>query len=289
MNLTLHQNYWDSPEKKQEFKRFLVAIHNLDLGLWDELGYWDNRYRPFSLFDSDRLVAHACLYSMDMIVNGRRCEVAQVSAVGTLPEYRRQGLGYRINQAAIGWARDKHEFFFLFADAEALPLYRKCGFRRVTEHKTRVLVDGKLPQDGAVKLDMNNANDRALAYRLACERTPVSNLLGVFNPKLFMYWCLYWFRDGLYYIRDLDTLVLLERKEGVLSVCDIVGKTMPPFADVYPFISDPGDQAAEFLFMTDRMGLSDANLVEVTGNGTHLMGTFPLDGEPFILPLTAHA
>ena len=90
-----------------------------------------------------------------------------------------------------------------------------------------------------------------------------------------MFWCLYDVREFVYHIPELDLLVIHKHEEGVLTVYDAIGRRIPPFADFYPFISDPGDQAVEFLFMTDKLGLDRAELVEVTGNGTHLMGQFP--------------
>ena len=70
MNLTYRENYWDSLESKAEFKRFLVTMFNLDLSLWDAMGFWDDLYRPFSFFDGDRLVSNVCLYTMEMTVGG---------------------------------------------------------------------------------------------------------------------------------------------------------------------------------------------------------------------------
>ena len=135
MNLTYRENYWDSLPLKQEFICFLTQLFGLDLSLWDEMGFWDNQYRPFSYFDDKALVANVCLYSMDMTIQGEQCRVAQISAVGTAAEYRRQGLSFKLMQKAIEWAADKHDFFFLFADDDAYPLYKKSGFQKVDEYK----------------------------------------------------------------------------------------------------------------------------------------------------------
>ena len=291
VNLTFRYNYWDSPDLKSEFIRFLKHIHNLDLSRWGEAGYWDQKYRPFSFFDGNRIIASLCVYSMEMMVKGEPRLVAQISGVGTLEEYRRQGLNRDLTERAIHWARANHDFFFLFAYEDTLPFYSKCGFRRVTEHKACMKLPGQTARPGAEKLDVQNKTHRDLIYRLATEREPASNLLGVYNKELFMFWCLYFLTDNIYYIAELDTLILYECKDKLVSIFDIVGKKVPGFAEIYPFIGSANDQAVEFLFMTDKMNLNSSQELQLkpVDNGTHLLGDFPFEGRKFIFPFTAHA
>jgi GNAT superfamily N-acetyltransferase len=291
MNLTYSTDYWDDPAAITELIRFLADIHNVDLGLWREKGLWDRKYRPFSFFDGDRLVSSMCIYSMDMSVCGRRCKVAQISAVGTLPEYRRKGLGIELNRRAMEWADSNgHEFFFLFADEEAYPFYNACGFRRVDEHKARIAVSGEIARGGVEKLDIARRDHFDLTHRIAIEREPVSDKLGVLNDRLFMFWCLYFLRDNIYYISDLDLIVLCGRKDNVLTVYDIVGRSVPSFSEIYPYIQNETDSAVEFEFMVDKMGLAEYDLIALGGiNGTHLYGDFPLENEKFIFPCTSRA
>ncbi|MBU0983843.1 MAG: GNAT family N-acetyltransferase, partial [candidate division Zixibacteria bacterium] len=290
VDLDYRTDYWDDAELKQEFQRYLIDIFGLDLSLWDKMGFWDRKYRPFTYFKDGRLISSVNVYSMNMRVRGRDCRVAQISAVGTQPEYRLRGLNRQLTEKAMAWAADTHDFFFLFANVEAWPFYKKCGFRQVEEHKAVIEVTGRPPRGNVRKLDINQSDDRELIFRIASGREPVSDLLGVTNTRLFMFWCLYFLKDGIYYLPDLDTLVLAERKDDVLSVCDVVATQIPSFAEFYPYLAAPGDKSAEFLFMADKMQLGDrAATAPAEDNGTHLYGTFPFDGEEFILPLTCHA
>jgi GNAT superfamily N-acetyltransferase len=289
MNLSYRDNYWDSPEHKEAFVHFLIQIFGLDLSLWDRTGFWDHRYRPFSYFAGDSVVSNVCVYSMDMTVLGKRCRLAQISAVGTIPEYRRRGLSRKLLQAAMNWAHDRHDFFFLFADEIAFQLYRQCGFRPGDEHKARIMVSGIRSRAGVVKLDMQRSDHRERAFRMASAREPVSNILGVDNAKLFMYWCLYSLRDCIYHIPELDVLVLYRRASGLLTVYDIVGSRVPAFADIYPYIGEESDRIVEFLFMVDRLGLEDFERERIDRNGMHLRGNFPLEGTRFMFPFTSHA
>jgi GNAT superfamily N-acetyltransferase len=288
--LTYDKDYWDDLGLKREFMDFLIRIHNLDLSLWDRLGYWDRQYRPFSFFSGDTLVSNVCLYSMDMSVLGKRCRVAQISAVGTLPEFRRQGLSRQLTEKAMDWARADHDFFFLFADEEAFPFYERCGFRHVDEHAIHHPVQGMARRPGATKLDMQRQDHRDLVYHIAADREPVSDLLGICNERLLMFWCLYFLKDDIYYIEALDAVVLCRREGDRLTVFDIVAQTLPSFSAVYPYVAAESDRLIEFLFMTDRLGLDRYKEVKLSGdNGTHLCGDFPLAGGRFIFPYTCHA
>ena len=282
--------YWDDSVAKQEFIRFLNSIHKLDLTLWDSLGYWDNNYRPFSYFREGHIISSVCLYSLDMAVEGRVCKVAQISGVGTLPEYRRQGLNRQLTERVIAWASAKHDFFFLFADHDAYAFYERCGFRRAQEHAACMNIDGMIACPGAVQLDMNKSAHRDLAYGIAQKRAPVSRSLGVLNAKLFMFWCLYGLRDCVYHIPELDVIVLCRRNNGILTLFDIVGPAMPTFDDLYPLIADCEDRSVMFGFMPDCLNLTGgAYDLQPIDNGAFLMGDMPLEHTAYRFPFTSIA
>ncbi len=289
MDLTYKNNFSDDPALRTELIRFINVIHRLDLTRWSQQGFWDKLHRPFSCFDGKQMVSNVSLYSMDLTVMGRRCRVAQVSGVGTLPEYRRRGLSSELTRQAMDWARPTHDFFFLFADEEAFSLYRKNGFRRVAEHQARIQVVGDVPRPGAEKLDLANPDHLVLIYQLATDRAPVSDLLGVHNEKLFMFWCLYFAGEYIHYIKELDLLVVYKRADNQVTIYDIVGRNVPTFDELYPFIQDQNDKTAKFLFMTDKMNVVEPEYIETTDNGTHLCGDFPLENEKFTFPITAQA
>ncbi len=296
MDLIYKENYWNDLESKDKFIKHLNFIHNLDLTLWDKAGYWDNNYRPFSYFNKDMLVSNVCVYSMDMVVNGQRKLVAQISGVGTHPDYRKQGLNLELTQKAMDWAKPNHDFFFLFADEDAQEYYKNRGFRKVEEYKTNIKIDGGTPKRDLKKLEISNKADLDFIYKYANERESVSDLLGVYNPRLFMFWCLYVLNDNLYYIKELDTIVSFKRDKGTVTVYDIVAKKIPIFSELYPYLCNESDKAVEFLFMPDKLKLEEFNsvsvadnLIPVTDNGTHLLSDFPLEDTEYLFPLTSHA
>jgi hypothetical protein len=105
-----------------------------------------------------------------------------------------------------------------------------------------------------------------------------------------MFWCLYFLKDNIYFIEELDTLVLYKRQKNLITIFDIVARKIPPFSEIYPCISHEDDKTAEFLFMTDKINLDGTERTKLTkDNGTHLYGHFPLEDRRFIFPYTSHA
>ena len=289
-SLAYHTDYWGDRNKKERFIHFLDMIHNLNLTRWDNAGYWDNNYRPFSYFDGDKLVASVCVYSLDMVIKGKPAKIAQISGVGTDPDYRRRGLSYELSLKAMAWADERHDFYFLFADEEAKTLYRKCGFMPVREQKTEIVLTGFDTDSEIKKLDMAVERDRQLVYALAQERCAVSDELGIVSPKLFMFWCLYFLKEMVYYIKELDIVVLMERRANKLSVYDIVGRDIPAFDVLYGYLAKGTDQSVEFLFMPDKLGIGGyAQTLIALEEGTFVKKPFPFFSSPFQFPLTAHA
>ncbi len=92
------------------------------------------------------------------------------------------------------------------------------------------------------------------------------------------------------YIPFLEVAVLFRRREGVLTLYDIVGPRLPAFSQLLPFLIVPGDREAVFWFATDLLGdlaaFGPLGHRPLTGNNLHVRGGFPVSS-PFIFPFTA--
>jgi hypothetical protein len=208
--------------------------------------------------------------------------------VGTLPQYRLQGLNRRLHEIALADALAAHRFAFLFADDEAVPFYRKCGFRPVPVHAVIVPLPAA-PPDGAIeKLDVNDAAARDALYRLACDRALVSQVFSTLNPKLEMYHLLYRFRDHAWRIPALEAVVLMKRDGAKVVVYDILAPEMPRFQQLAPFLAAGGAREAEFRFPVDQLDVPSGRLRELAGQNVHVMGAFDLGPQP-VLPFTSQA
>jgi GNAT superfamily N-acetyltransferase len=290
--LVFRSAYWDDPAARAAFKSFLIDIHGLDLSEWERCGYWDERYVPYSLFDgSGRVAASACLYSMDAVLGGRRCVLGQLSAMGTRPELRRRGLARRLLERAMSdSAAEGHAGTFLFANDEAVPFYRRCGFVPVAEETpTLAVTSPPAPRPGIRRLDPTDAADRALVYRRASERAAVSNVLGAIAPKLVMFHFLHTLAEHTYHIADVDAVVAFGVRDGVLSLYDVIARKMPSLADIHPYLGIAPHREIVFHFAPDRLGVTPTGSRPLPGNNAHRDQRLRLPDGACVFPFTAHA
>lgn len=288
MTPTLRTAYWHDLAARQSFKDFILGIHGVDFSEWDSAGYWDDDYSPYSYFEGERLVASLCIYTMPALVNGEFCKVAQVSGVGTLPECRLQGLNRRLHEIALADTLAAHRFVFLYADDEAVPFYRKCGFRPTPVHAVIAPLPEVAPDRGIEKLDLNDGAVRDSLYRLACDRALVSQVFSTLNPKLEMYHLLYRLRDYTWRIPALEAVVLMKRDGAKVVVYDILAPEMPRLQQLAPFLAAGGAREVEFRFPVDQLDVPSRRLRELAGQNVHVMGAFDLGPQP-VLPFTSQA
>jgi len=279
--MTYRSRYWDDRRARNGFKEFLDSVHGLDLTLWEEKGFWDDDcYTPFSFFEGDRVVASGCLYTMEMVIEGRERRLGQFSGVGTLPGFRRRGLNRWLTEQALEWARPTHDGFFLFSSPMALPFYAKCGFMPIDQYAPTLAIEPPALRPGLLQLDMGNDGDLALIERLASDRSPVSDVLGVRNVKLLMYHCLYPLRDFVYYIPDLEVAVFFKIDRDRLTLFDVVGRNVPPFAELHPYLAGQPHREVEFRFLTDKMGLEPTGRRLLADCNAHVLPPLRLPEEP---------
>jgi GNAT superfamily N-acetyltransferase len=287
---TFRTAYWADPAARAEFKRFLVEIHGLDLTEWETAGYWDQEnYRPFSLFDGDRIVSHLCLYSMDLVVDGRPCRVGQFSGVGTAASHRRQGLGRWLTVRALDWAAPTHDGFFLLSSEGAVEFYRNSGFTAAEESVDVLRAQCPPARAGLVALDPDSSEDRDRVFELASQRCAVSDVLGSLNARLLMFHWLYGLRDCAFWIEELAVVVFASWRGGRLTVHDVVGRSVPRFDDLHPFLAGTPHDEVEFLFPTDLLHIEPTASRRLEDNLTHVMAPFALPGRGVALPCTCHA
>jgi len=286
-NLELRSAYWDDPESKRAFLTFLSDIHNLDLGLWDRAGYWDKNYIPFSLFREGKIISSVCLYLLDACVLGMPRKLIQISGVGTLESFRRQGLNRELTQGALERFQNETGGIFLFADEEAIPFYQRCGFIRSLERAEYAVVEPVTPRIGLIKLSPDDPRELRRIESYVRKRDFVSNRLGINNFNLFMFHVLYTMRDKIYEIPALGCLVLMERNGSHLHIFDVVAEHMPDFPTIYEFLSQADDRQVRFHFHTDKLLVEDIQIKTTGDNNAFVDIDFPLEDPAF--PFTSHA
>ena len=253
--LPLRSHYFDDPGAKAAFKTFTQEVFGLDFAPWEERGLWDDAYAPYSIFDRETVVANICVYPSVMTVEGETRSGLQLLTVGTLPDYRGQGLQRRLWEVITAKEVPHHDFVFLFTGSAA-GFYKKLGLRQQSEFFHRLSLP---PQSSGAtvesrKLDPDDSEDFQILKTLANHRTPVSQKLGFKNPNLLLFMLIGPYRDWLYILPELDVVVVIEPTAESIRIHDIVGRSMPDVASIKGFLARFRKPRVDLLFSPDQLG-----------------------------------
>ena len=290
MKIEYRNDYFEDPFAKASFERYAKKIFGLDFGRWKARGLWDNQYKPFSAFAGGECVASICVYPSEMRVDGVKRRGAQLLTVGTLPEYRLQGIQKEIWKRVRAWTGQECDFTFLFTDESAAGFYEKLDLRRQPEYSETV----QCPQPAGhaelryKKLNLEQDSEYAIIERLATEREMISNRIGFLNPNLLLFMFLYLYQGWSYYLEDIDTVIVVEETKDRVRIHDIVAKQMPKLSDIESFFAQFKKDEIDFLFCTDRLGVDRSNKRRVKDSLLFVSEDFELDGE-FVFPYSIRA
>ena len=101
-------------------------------------GYYDGKHRVYCAFDGDRVASFCLLEDMGTY---RGLRVAGPGCVGTLPEYRRRGIGLRMVQNATALlAAEGYDIGYIHYTGVG-PWYARLGYRTVLRWNRDGVVD----------------------------------------------------------------------------------------------------------------------------------------------------
>ena len=116
----------------------------------------------------------------------------------------------------------------------------------------------------------------------------VSERIGFINPNLLLFMFLYCFRDWSYYLEEIDAVAVVEETGDRLRVHDIVAKRMPRLSDIEGFLAQFKKKEIDFLFCTDRLGVTRPEKRKVEDSLLFVSDGFGLEGE-LIFPSSIRA
>lgn len=279
------------PSRKALFD-LALEIHGLDFRRWEAAGYWDPDFVPFSFFQQDRCVATTCIYLLLLRVQGRDLLVPQLSTVATRPEYRRRGLNRELTERALRWAAEQGavDWQFFYADEEALPFYRKCGFRPAEQLRYLLDMPSFSPGPQARQLDPADEGDLKLLERIGRSRQPVSSRLGAHYSHLLMFHALYTMRDALWLLPGGRVAVMARNRGETLQLLDVIAADLPELSELLAALPIAiGCRRIEFGFAPDAFSGEAVVQPDPGPHGQHLGGADPFASLPVRFPASSQA
>ena len=282
-------NYRDDETLRNEFHHFISRVFpSISFQEWESNGFWINKYIPFSICKSGKIISNVSASLMDILINSEKIKAIQLGAVGTLPEYRNQGLSCELMNYIISKYKNGIDLFFLFANETVLDFYPKFGFRYVQEYI--FIKETEIPEqnNSSGKINIKNVKDYILLQELLKIRQPLTKILGAENYDFITMWhILNLYPNNLYYIEEEDVIIIKQEKNDTLHILDVIYHAPFDLESVIPkIVGSDTIKSIKFYFSPDQLHYR-YDKFEKLDTGLFILGNLDLPEIPFRFPLTA--
>ncbi|MBF2489171.1 GNAT family N-acetyltransferase [Listeria marthii] len=291
MNYEMMSDYKDNKLYRDSFNRLAESTFDINFEEWFNKGFWNDKYVCYSYIDDKEIIANVSINKMSLIYQGEDYTALQIGTVMTHPDYRGQGLAKKLLGHVIAKYEAQYDFLYLFANDSVLDFYPKFGFERVEESSFTVDASSLKRKPAQLKkLNPDNNTDFQLISRIVSEKTPLSNILDVKESEdLLMFYVLIALKNELYYIEEIDTIVLMEQEDADLYVLDILSTKKLDVVEVLSYLPAKKIETIHLLFTPEKSKYIDAAHIIETEDMLFVRPNI-LTSEPyFLFPATSHA
>ncbi|HDU6927260.1 TPA: GNAT family N-acetyltransferase, partial [Listeria monocytogenes] len=271
--------------------RLAESTFDINFEEWYRDGFWNDKYICYSYIDDNKVIANVSINKMNLIYQGEDYRALQIGTVMTHPDYRGQGLAKKLLEHVIAKYEDQYDFLYLFANDTVLDFYPKFGFERVEESSFTVdACSLKRESSNLKKLNPGNKTDFQLISRIVSEKTPLSNILDVRESEdLLMFYVLIALKNELYYIEELDVIVLMEQEDADLYVLDILSTKKLDVVEVLRYLPIKKIETIHLLFTPEKSKYIDAAHIIETEDMLFVRPNILTNENYFLFPATSHA
>lgn len=234
MKYRLEKNVMQNATLRKAYNELAEKTFGLNFEPWYQSGYCGNTHIPYTLFDGKKAVSNVSVNVMEIAWQGKVRHYIQLGTVLTDPAYGGQGLSrYLMEEVLRDW-KDKSDAIFLFANQSVLEFYPRFGFERQTQYQWSMSMQAMTGEKESVgkgnketkkliieKLDMKKPEHINLLKNCYEKGNPFSKLQTVNGFGLLMFYCSSFLKDCIYYIPEMDVVVIAELEDGVLYCLDI--------------------------------------------------------------------
>lgn len=247
MDYSVVSSYRFSDSLRASFNALAKETFCLDFENWYQNGYWNEKFNPHSVVIDGKIVSNVSANLFDCTVGGKEKHYIQLGTVMTDKAFRNKGL----SRVLIEKILDDYKAcdgFFLYANKTVLDFYPKFGFKKQDEYQYLADIN-KAGMPKALRLSMKTKADFNAFLKLKNERQSLG-AVKLDTDDLTMFYVTQFMSDCVYYIKELDAVVIAEIDGKSLRIYDIYAKK--PFAplEVARFFKDI--TKAQFLFVPEN-------------------------------------
>ncbi len=298
------KDYKDDPILRKSFNELAKATFGIDFEPWYEKGYWTDAYIPYSFRIGEEIIANVSVNKMYLQWEGQTYSAIQIGTVMTAKAHRKQGLAYKLLYGVMEEWENQVDLIYLFGNDLALDLYLQFDMTPYGEYTygigredlARYKENLKLPLSQGRKLNLSSKEDHELMVDLIAHRLPQSQGIGVSGDlHLIMFYCHHMLADHLWYLPELEAIVVKKEDEGHLVIQEVIARTPITIDAVLPHLLSAQTQRVSLGYQplrdTDGQGqltISQERL-EVEDQTLLIRPRGPMPDKPFRFPALSHA
>ena len=279
----------EQEELRQSFNQLAEDTFEINFIEWYESGYWGENYIPYSLVDGKKVIANASVTKSKMIINNQSYETIQIGTVMIAENYRSKGLSKELMTKIINDYKKRVDFIYLFANETVLDFYPKFGFKRVDELSVELNIEQIEKKEGLELVDFNAHQEKI--EKLANNRSNnhlKSYLEGGYNLTMFYYRSV--FKDGISYIKELDTYLCYEIEDEECHLFDILSDKEISMREILNYLPLEKDSRVYCHFdVQEESMIKTKKRVPVDDDALFVLGVEEDTFKEFKLPLFNHA
>ena len=223
---------------RASFNSLTEVVFDFSLENWYQDGFWGDYYIPYSLLINDKVVSNVSINKIEFDIEGERKTGIQIGTVMTDEKYRNRGLNKYLMEKIMHEWKDRTDFVYLFANDSVLDFYPKFGFKVVEEYQHSKTLDKYSASSAWKKLDMEDPADVTFLVTRIKDSYPIAKISMRKNVSLIMFYCNWFKKNSIYYIEELDVIVIANFEGDTVYLDDIFSNSPVNIDNVIHSISD---------------------------------------------------
>lgn len=223
---------------RSSFNKLTEAVFGFSLENWYNDGLWGEYYIPYSLLHHEKVVSNVSINKIEFDIEGERKLGIQIGTVMTDEKYRNRGLNKYLMERIIHEWKDRTDFVYLFANDSVLDFYPKFNFKVVDEYQHSKTVDTHSTSSVWKKLNMKDPAEVAFFIGRIKDSIPTAKISMRNNISMIMFYCNWFKKNNIYYIQELDVIVIADFNNDTMYLDDIFSLSPINIDNVIHSISD---------------------------------------------------
>lgn len=196
---------------------------------------WGKGSIPFIVEEQGEIIAHAGVWPMTMMLNGKIHHTAAIHAVCVKEEHRSKGYFKQLMQEVMHYVDHHFESSLLFTTKPYL--YRDYPYKIMLPEydfvvSKKVKLHSKSNDSDMRIINLDDADDLKLTYHLLSNRLPLSDQLSIIHENgnaLFIFNVLH---KKLYCSETLNALIVFEITHNTLYIKEIISQAQHQITDI---------------------------------------------------------